>query len=183
MNENKQNMMPGDEKLQDSARVMNVIETPAAQRPRYIDYEWPEDNTGWFGGIFSLNGRWRRRECLAIYFACIVCLVILAFLPFLGLLSIPCLIVLYGGVCKRLHDVNLTSKWVILLLVFRVIAKIFNHVDPLISLLFDLLCDLPIIILFFWPPSKGINRYGSNPRRDYNEQCMEMGFPDPDSCV
>lgn len=184
MKENQQNTMSGSEELQESTCVMNANEAPAAQKPRYIDYKWPEDNTGWFGSVFSLNGRWRRRECLAIYFACTVCIAVVAiFLPSLVLLTIPCLIALYSAVCKRFHDVNVTSKWVILLLTFRVIAMIFRHADPSISLAFGLLCDLPILVLFFWPPSKGINRYGSNPRRDYNEQCMEIGLPNPDSCV
>lgn len=96
---------------------------------------------------------------------------------------IPVLVALYGAVCKRLHDVNLTSKWVILFLTFRAIAMLSRDTDPRISLVFDLLCDLPIIILFFWPPTKGVNRYGSNPRRDYEEQCVEMGLPRPSDCI
>lgn len=146
--------------------------------PKYTDYEWPEDNTGWFVGITSLSGRWRRREFAA---AMVLALIIMILpLPFMGYIG---LILLIAITAKRLHDMNLTSK-----LVFILVPPFYGVIpdftaETTMDMISPALPGLAVFcLLSLVPGSKGVNKYGSNPRRDYEEQCVELGYPKVSEC-
>ena len=146
------------------------------EKPRYTDYDWPEDNTGWFVGITSMSGRWRRRE-FAVGFA----LILLISLFFVSWILAP----VYAAISvKRLKDIGWSSYlgWVSALsYLYCYITGVFGNVEfYFLSIIVFAVWGL---LLCLYPGSKGINEYGSNPRRDYEEQCEEIGLPKVSECT
>lgn len=147
--------------------------------PKYTDYEWPEDNTGWFVGFTSLSGRWRRREfATAALLALIVMILPLPLVGYIGLIA------LIAITAKRLHDMNLTSKFVFILVpLFFMIIPDFTAGTTMKMLAPAVPGLVVFLLLSFIPGSKGVNKYGSSPRRDYEEQCVELGYPKVSECI
>ena len=146
------------------------------EKPHYTDYDWPEDNTGWFVGISNLSGRWRRRE-FAVGFA----LIFLISFFFLSWILTP----VYGAISvKRLKDIGWPPYlgWVSALSYFICYCLgVSEQVDFFtISIIVFAAWGL---LLCLYPGSKGINEYGSDPRRDYEEQCEEIGLPKVSECI
>lgn len=146
--------------------------------PKYTDYEWPEDNTGWFVGFTSLSGRWRRREFAAGATLALILLVLpLPLVRYIGLVAS------IAVSAKRLHDMNLTSKFVFLLVPFLYGMIPDFTAETTIDMIIPILPGLIVFcLLSLIPGSKGVNKYGSNPRRDYEEQCVELGYPKVSEC-
>lgn len=146
--------------------------------PKYTDYEWPEDNTGWFVGMTSLSGRWRRREFAAA--AALALFLMVLPLPLVGYVG---LIISIAITAKRLHDMNLTSKFVFILVpAFFMVIPDFTA-ETTTDMIAPAVPGLVIIcLLSLIPGTKGVNKYGSNPRRDYEEQCVELGYPKVSEC-
>ena len=145
-------------------------------KPKYIDYDWPYDNTGWYQDITSMNGRWRRREFASLVPVCLI----VSYVPIIG--TIVSVVLFLAISAKRIHDIGVSSKWLCILLVLIVIYSIM----AMIPSDYSLLCLIPVVIcvllLLFYPGTDGLNAYGSDPRRDYEEQCMEAGYPKLSEC-
>lgn len=146
------------------------------QQPQYSDYDWPEDNTGWFVGVTSLSGRWRRRE-YAVGFGIVLLLSLFVVSWWIAFI--------FAAVStKRLKDMDWSPYWAFVPAItymiywFSCIAETFGDFTFYSLLIFVAIgCTLCL-----YPGSKGINGYGSNPRRDYEEQCVEVGFPKLSEC-
>lgn len=144
--------------------------------PKYSDYDWPEDNTGWFVGTTSLSGRWRRRE-FAVGFGVVLILSLFVVSWWIAFI--------FAAVStKRLKDMDWSPYWAFVPAItymvywFSCIAETFGDFTFYALLIFVAIgCTLCL-----YPGSKGINGYGSNPRRDYEEQCVEMGYPKLSDC-
>lgn len=148
------------------------------QKAQYSDYDWPEDNSGWFVAATSLNGRWRRREFVAVAIP-------VSFLALIGnlftILAFCVITIAVSG--KRLHDMNLSSKYCFVLIASWILSYfILTRIGAEIAVIVSIIQLLWYLILGLYPGSKGINGYGSNPRRDYEEQCVEVGFPKLSEC-
>lgn len=174
------------EELQKKLREIEInkklaeIETKV-EKPKYSDYEWPEDNTGWFVGLTYFGGRWRRREfglvCAVIF---IISLLVVGW--WIGL-------IVAAAATKRCQDMNVPAYYAAvpgvsyavyaIIAAFGTIEGVFSNILLAAVLLYLLSCG----ILCLYPGDKGINNYGSNPRRDYEEQCVESGLPRPSDCI
>lgn len=152
-----------------------TILNPQQVKPKYSDYDWPVDNTGWFVGKTSMNGRWRRREFGVVALAC-------SLLLFVPVISYAAIIVMVAAAAKRLHDMDITSKWIFLYLALSIGVLIMNTANPTASFILQGLQIVIQLFLLFWPPTHGINKYGSDPRQDYEEQCIEAGYPRLSDC-
>lgn len=134
------------------------------------DWEWPIENSGWFQNFFSLGGRYRRREFL-------LGVMLVALLENIPIVNIVACIAYLALMSKRLHDMDLSGKWIFPIVVIAVVANLFLESFPMLSFILSILMLLISFSLLLIPGSKGINKYGSNPRRGYKEQCLEAGYP------
>ena len=143
------------------------------------ELEWPYENEGWFQNLTSLEGRYRRREFL-------VGLLISIGVSLIPVISWFSIIILLAVTSKRLHDIDLSGKWIFLIALLHIGCLIgFYMIENAASnalVVWTLGIDLPVciicLLLLIWPGTKGINRFGTNPRRSYREQCLEAGYPE-----
>ena len=143
-------------------------------------YEWPVDNTGLFSDVFSLLGRVSRLEFLivfAVVFGCSVGSVL--FLPSLEpIVSLVGGIALLGEGAKRMHDFDVSAKWLIVLVLITIASSFLAEQIPNLVYVYFAVYWIVVILLCTIPGTKGINRYGTNPTRSYREQTLEAGYPD-----
>lgn len=143
-------------------------------------YEWPEDNTGMFKDTFSLSGRICRLEYIIVFGVGLAISVAL-------MLTIPVLANFFGiawGVAllaegvKRLHDFDVSGKWIIPVVLVSVGLSVFQESIPWLGIVGAIVSFVFLTALAVIPGTKGINQYGTNPTRNYHEQTLEAGFPD-----
>lgn len=135
-------------------------------------YEWPIDNTGIFTNVFTLMGRIRRSEFLLV-----------VLIGFAILLILPFLFIIWGFALlaesiKRLHDIGLSGYWCIPALVADIFAIFAGIVSPWLLICCVIIFWGYVILLMLVPGTRGINEYGTNPKRSYREQTLEAGYPD-----
>lgn len=144
------------------------------EQHQYSDYDMPLDNTGWFEGVDSFEGRWRRREFVPVFVSSIFLAFAGSLIPNLGYLSFFALLLIIPAAVKRLHDFNVTSKWLLAIPIIAFLSIVLAEDMPVISTILGIVVVLFFLALFFYPGDKGINSYGSNPRFDYDSQLMEI---------
>jgi uncharacterized membrane protein YhaH (DUF805 family) len=84
---------------------------------------------------------------------------------------------------KRLHDMNMTSKFCFILIATWILGFfIATSIGMDLAMISTAIQFTWYIVLGVWPGSKGINTYGTNPRRDCVEQCVEIGLPRLSDC-
>lgn len=155
------------------------MENETVKKVNYSDYEWPENNEGWFTGVYSLNGRWRRREFLLVT---IPAAIVAGLYPHMLVVWVYIAVTLAVS-AKRLHDMNMTSKFCFILIATWILGFfIATSIGMDLAMIATAIQFTWYIVLGVWPGSKGINTYGSNPRRDYEEQCVEIGLPRLSDC-
>lgn len=147
-------------------------------------YEWPIDNTGLFTDIFNLSGRISRKEYVIYMVGGLIVGIIDSFIPYMQLLFNILLLIWSIGFLsesvKRMHDFDVTGKWIFAILLLHILS----YFAPLVSLVLEIILLIILYSIFLMlaicPGTDGINRYGSNPIRSYREQTLEAGFPDLD---
>ncbi len=149
-------------------------------------YEWPIDNTGIFTNVFNLTGRIRRLEFFLVMLIgfCIIgfsfILFIIGFdiLFLIGFGIIIWRVALLAESIKRLHDIGLSGYWCIPALVADIIAMFEGVVAPWVIICCVIVFWGYVILMMLIPGTRGINEYGTNPKRSYREQTLEAGYPD-----
>lgn len=143
-------------------------------------YEWPDDNTGMFRDTFSLTGRICRLEFFIVFGVGLVISLGLWFtIPILAnLFDVLWGIVLLAEGVKRMHDFDVSGKWIIPVVLVSVALSVFRESIPWLAIIGAAVPLVFFIALLLIPGTKGINQYGTNPTRNYHEQTLEAGFPD-----
>lgn len=96
---------------------------------------------------------------------------------------------------RRLHDMNLSGIWVLGYIVISLIIgglEVAVTVDPalaaqapaviMIRLVFNILVIISLLLLLFWPGTKGPNKYGEDPlnrNSEYIDEVFGDGKPKP----
>lgn len=135
-------------------------------------YEWPIDNTGIFTNVFTLTGRIRRLE---FFLVMLIGFAILLILPFLFIIW---RFALLAESIKRLHDIGLSGYWCIPAFVADIFAIFAGIVSPWLLICCVIVFWGYVILMMLIPGTRGINEYGTNPKRSYREQTLEAGYPD-----
>lgn len=147
----------------------NIIKEPNVVED---SYEWPIDNTGIFTNVFNLTGRIRRLEFFLVMLIGFAVLLILPFLLIIWRLA------LLAESIKRLHDIGLSGYWCIPALVAGIISIFAGIVSPWLLICCVIVFWVYVILMMLIPGTRGINEYGTNPKRSYREQTLEAGYPD-----
>ena len=79
---------------------------------------------------------------------------------------------------KRLHDIGLSGYWCIPALVAGIISIFAGVTAPWLIICCVIVFWVYVILLMLIPGTRGINEYGTNPKRSYREQTLEAGYPD-----
>ena len=135
-------------------------------------YEWPIDNTGIFTDVFNLTGRIRRLE---FFLVILIGFAVMFILPFLFIIW---RFALLAESIKRLHDIGLSGYWCIPALVADIFVIFAGIVSPWLLICCVIVFWGYVILLMLIPGTRGINEYGTNPKRSYREQTLEAGYPD-----